>query len=61
MSFKHTSNEVLRTIQREDPDGKETEPTEADYASFKGWVLGRFGPDAWNTYRLATWGETDDE
>lgn len=41
---------ALRAIQSCDPDGGETEPTEAAYAVHKAWAIARFGPEVWKIY-----------
>lgn len=42
--------EILRQIARQDPDGWETEPTEADYAAFKQAVIYFHGEAMWKRY-----------
>ncbi len=41
---------ILRSIARRDPDGGETEPTEADYARFKAEVIEAHGEAIWKRY-----------
>jgi hypothetical protein len=52
--------DVLRAIERRDPDGDEfrtTPPTEADHAAHRAWAIANFGEDAWRTYRAGGWDE----
>ncbi len=37
-------------IIRQDPDGKTQEPTEADYQSFREWVVTTWGEVTWRIY-----------
>lgn len=46
----------LLAIRAADPDGGTTEPTEADYAAFKAWVLKNFGAEMLNRY-YGNWDE----
>lgn len=41
---------ILRSILARDPDGWETEPTEADYARFKAEVIEAHGEAMWKRY-----------
>lgn len=50
------SREVLLAIRAQDPDGKETEPTDAAYKQFEEWVLSTYGAEA-----LAQYFEWNDE
>jgi hypothetical protein len=51
---------ILRQIQLGDPDGGETEPTEADYARFEAGVIATYGRAAWNAYNGSNWAERSD-
>lgn len=53
--------EALRAIQACDPDGGETEPTEAMYRAHKTWALQAFGPEVWATYAQGGWDDPADE
>jgi hypothetical protein len=46
----------LYAIQRADPDGHPTEPTDADHARFKAWVVEQYGREVWNIYQAGGWG-----
>jgi hypothetical protein len=43
-------DEDQETIESWDPDGGESQPTDADYANFKAKVVRAFGQDAWDKY-----------
>lgn len=47
--------DALNTIMASDPDSRETEPTEADYARHRTWAIERFGADVWEAYRKGGW------
>lgn len=49
---------ALRQIEAADPDGGETEPTEADYANHQRWAIETYGRAVWEQYRQSGWGET---
>lgn len=51
MKERRLTHAQLKQIQASDPDGHETEPTEADYAAFEEWVTERYGPDAMRQYK----------
>ena len=51
---------TLNAIQAADPDGGETEPTEADYARHKTWAIESFGIEAWDAYRVGGWDDPAD-
>lgn len=51
----------LYAIERYDPDGGETEPTEAAYQAFETWVRDRYGEATWDRYRAGGWGEDRSE
>lgn len=40
----------LKRIRDEDPDGKETEPTDEDYRKFEAWVVQTYGSEALAQY-----------
>lgn len=50
-----TNSQILDYIMSRDPDGHTEEPTEADYANFRNWVLGAYGSDVWNDYLTGNW------
>lgn len=42
---------VLLAIRERDPDGwQHKEPTEQDYATFRGWVISTYGEATWQDY-----------
>lgn len=45
-----TDEATLKAIRDRDPDGKDTEPTEADTAAFEKWVKSKYGEQAWSDY-----------
>lgn len=57
----HTEMRQLREIMRRDPDGGETEPTEAAYAAHRAWAIGTYGPSLWETYSEGGWDDPADE
>jgi hypothetical protein len=42
---------VMHRISQLDPDGRDTEPTEADYEGFRDHVVATYGQEAWDAYR----------
>jgi len=52
--------QVLRQIQARDPEGRPAEPSAADRAEFRMWVLETFGPDAWAAYHADDWDMSGD-
>jgi hypothetical protein len=50
-----TEYDALLIIQRSDPDGGETEPTDEDHARHQRWAIERFGPSIWQRYRASGW------
>jgi hypothetical protein len=48
--------EHLLVIEKYDPDGGETRPTEAQYAAHEAWAISQFGQAAWDRYREGGWG-----
>lgn len=55
-----TDAAILNEIMRHDPDGKPTEPTQADYNAFNAWILSAYGADAWRDYQSGGWAATED-
>jgi hypothetical protein len=55
-----TPDAILNEIMRHDPDGKPTEPTQADYNAFNAWILSTYGANAWQDYQSGSWAATED-
>lgn len=51
----------LQAIMHRDPDGGETEPTEAAYAAHRAWAIEAFGPAVWALYTAGGWDNPADE
>lgn len=45
----------LKEIEQYDPDGREQEPTPADYARFEAWVVATYGQAVWQLYIGGSW------
>lgn len=56
----YVDKRTLYAIQSTDPDGGETEPTDAAYAAHESWAVATFGRDAWNAYRRSGWDDPAD-
>lgn len=52
----HPIRDALEQIERRDPSGWESQPTDADYAAHRAWAVATFGQGAWDTYTNASWG-----
>ena len=50
-----TDLDILRTIERRDPDGGTRRPTAADYAAHEEWAIATYGEKAWRDYRHGGW------
>lgn len=48
-------DEILRTIRNNDPDGKETKPTQSDYIVFDNWILETYGSQVYQIYFGTNW------
>lgn len=46
---------ALRAIMGRDPDGGQTEPTEAAYAAHKAWAIDAYGTEVWGVYVAGGW------
>lgn len=55
-----TTDAILNEIMRHDPDGKPTEPTQADYDIFRNWVHIVYGADAWRDYQRGGWASKEE-
>lgn len=51
---------ALKLIESSDPDGGETEPTDADHDAHRAWAIRTFGQRVWNEYAAGGW-EPDPE
>jgi len=49
--------EMLKAIERCDPDGGEVEPTPANYGAHERWAVASFGREVWEHYQKGGWGE----
>lgn len=55
MTSPKTSVTTLLAIQRTDPDGGQTEPTDAEYAQFEQAIARRYGQEALDDYYGSAW------
>ena len=53
-----TSLEILREIQRRDPDGRLLPPTPEEREAFKQWVVANYSIVAWLSYMRGGWERT---
>jgi len=53
-------NEELYEIQKHDPNGKRTRPTQADYDAFEQWAIATYGRNVWNRYCEGGWERGND-
>lgn len=47
---------ALRDMQSRDPDGRETRPTQQDYAAFERWAVSTYGERLYWEYTRGGWG-----
>jgi hypothetical protein len=40
-----------------DPDARDIEPTDADYAAHEAWAVEMYGQEVWDVYRSTDWAE----
>jgi hypothetical protein len=50
---------VLFAIRQSDPDGRPWEPTVAERAGFRAWVVRTYGLPAWEQYMSDGWDRRD--
>lgn len=52
----HPDIDALDAIERRDPSGRESEPTQQDYDEHRRWAIDTYGPRIWATYKREPWG-----